>query len=367
MPCHVSAKSVDSKQRDSKRNDRDDKGAVKAGMGMVGTRTARLGSVFVFLFLFVVVFYPALFFFFHGGTSPVVCRRLLQNWMDDFDSGSDGADTADADADSDRLNDSMSLYQDGPPTRPGRASHRSALSSGCLVEDLELTSSPRSRVRAGSAGGDIRRSSSSSRKETPHFSDTGTFHSEGFMIDAGGYRPSPAAATTESKHADSERGSSRVFREAGSGASSSASSSAGTRRPRRPRREHKLDSGSDVGSDDGGSNDYDDDMSVSSVSPFGNRHQQQRPTSSSALLRGQDGTHHEERRSSKKLASEFVELYELGRGAGGRVFKAIHVPTLHPVALKRIKCNTPQKLENLGQEIKALAVNYVPLEAFSSG
>ena len=62
-----------------------------------------------------------------------------------------------------------------------------------------------------------------------------------------------------------------------------------------------------------------------------------------------------------------MELYELGRGAGGRVFKAVHVPTLHPVALKRIKCNSPQKLENLGQEIKALAINYVPLSAFAHG
>ena len=64
---------------------------------------------------------------------------------------------------------------------------------------------------------------------------------------------------------------------------------------------------------------------------------------------------------AKKLSSEFVELYELGRGAFGRVVKAVHVPTLHPVALKKIRC-TPDKVASVGQEIEALSLNYVPLD-----
>jgi len=215
--------------------------------------------------------------------------------VDDFDSGSDGSDA-------DGSDDSGNLYQSHSEEEPVPGRRRAA-SAGCLVEDLEL-STPRS-----SRGG----STSHSTKETPHFSETGTFHSDGFLVDAGGYRPSPA---------HSEAASTRSY------------ASTSTRESKLRSRESKT----------GFNTDEDDCDNTSADASFSSGHTSSR-----------------HKRDHKKLSSEFVELYELGRGAGGRVFKAIHVPSLTPVALKRIKCNSPEKLENLGQEIKALGVNFLPL------
>ena len=38
----------------------------------------------------------------------------------------------------------------------------------------------------------------------------------------------------------------------------------------------------------------------------------------------------------KKMKAEFILLKELGRGAGGVVYKAIHVRTLNVVAIKKV-------------------------------
>jgi len=44
----------------------------------------------------------------------------------------------------------------------------------------------------------------------------------------------------------------------------------------------------------------------------------------------------EERRKEQGMKCEFITLSELGRGNSGLVFKAVHVPTLHVVAIKRV-------------------------------
>ena len=223
--------------------------------------------------------------------------------------------------DSDELSDSVGLYQEDPKPREKSRPFPHTLSLSTSFEDLELT--PPSRRR-------------SATEETPHFSETGTFHvSSSFLVDAGGFRPSPASGE---KHPVFERFESGGGENPGRKVTSLKDEMA----RQQPEAKQRTESGHDS-----------DDMSVRSLSPGYDYSTQ--------------GKTRRQSTGSKKLSAEFVELYELGRGAGGRVYKAIHVPTLRPVALKRIKCNSPQKMVSLGQEITALAINYVPLETFADG
>lgn len=279
----------------------------------------------------------------------------------------DGASSSSDDSD-DPLNDSMSLYQDGPVTTASPAKHNAP----------PLHPLPFGTPGTGRSDRSERRKSS--ERETPHFSDTGTFQSTSFLIDAGGYRPSPASS---GKHGNGKVDPVLFGRERSSSASSAAScggggggggssrsgrgssgggggggSSNNLKRDLANQEDHRRSSAACESKLGGRRSSFDDEsdssdrMSVRSVSPLNDR------TPSTASHRASP---------SRKLSTEFVELYELGRGAGGRVFKAIHVPTLRPVALKRIKCNTEQKMTSLGQEVSALAINYVPLDAFADG
>lgn len=63
----------------------------------------------------------------------------------------------------------------------------------------------------------------------------------------------------------------------------------------------------------------------------------------------------------KKMKAEFILLKELGRGAGGVVFKAIHVLTLNIVAIKKVRMATQAKKKQVMREVQALFANLIPL------
>ena len=73
----------------------------------------------------------------------------------------------------------------------------------------------------------------------------------------------------------------------------------------------------------------------------------------------------EERRKERGMKCEFITLKELGRGNSGLVFKAVHVPTLHVVALKRVRMQRRQRHEVV-QELQSLYSNLVMLGDFKS-
>ena len=64
------------------------------------------------------------------------------------------------------------------------------------------------------------------------------------------------------------------------------------------------------------------------------------------------------------MACEFVIIEEIGRGNSGVVYKAVHLPTLHLVALKRMRMQPRQRREII-QELQSLYSNLVPLESFA--
>jgi serine/threonine protein kinase len=55
-------------------------------------------------------------------------------------------------------------------------------------------------------------------------------------------------------------------------------------------------------------------------------------------------------------------LQELGRGAGGVVFKALHLPTLRVVAIKRVRMSDPEKQAQIMREANSLMSNYQPVD-----
>jgi hypothetical protein len=61
-------------------------------------------------------------------------------------------------------------------------------------------------------------------------------------------------------------------------------------------------------------------------------------------------------------SSDFVEVQFLGKGFGGLVVEAIHIPTLTIVALKRIPIHETDKLENISSELDILIRNLAELE-----
>ena len=65
------------------------------------------------------------------------------------------------------------------------------------------------------------------------------------------------------------------------------------------------------------------------------------------------------------MKCEFITLRELGRGNSGLVFKAVHVPTLHVVAIKRVRMQRRQRHEVV-QELQSLYSNLVTLGDFQT-
>lgn len=54
-------------------------------------------------------------------------------------------------------------------------------------------------------------------------------------------------------------------------------------------------------------------------------------------------------------------LNELGQGAGGKVYKALHVPTLKLVAVKMVRLYDKNKRHQMVRELKSLYANIVSI------
>ena len=63
-----------------------------------------------------------------------------------------------------------------------------------------------------------------------------------------------------------------------------------------------------------------------------------------------------------RQVADFILLKELGRGAGGTVYMAVHAPTLRVVAIKKVKVVKDEKKRQIYREVQALYSNLVPLE-----
>jgi serine/threonine protein kinase len=59
--------------------------------------------------------------------------------------------------------------------------------------------------------------------------------------------------------------------------------------------------------------------------------------------------------------SDFCIVKELGRGAGGVVYKAVHLETLRVVAIKYVRANDAQKRSQIWHELQSLTENFEPL------
>ena len=58
--------------------------------------------------------------------------------------------------------------------------------------------------------------------------------------------------------------------------------------------------------------------------------------------------------SGQSIEDELIVLHKLGAGAGGVVHKAVHVPTMTMVAVKRIRLFDRSELRQMSKELKAL-------------
>ncbi len=54
-------------------------------------------------------------------------------------------------------------------------------------------------------------------------------------------------------------------------------------------------------------------------------------------------------------------LNELGQGAGGKVYKALHVPTMKLVAVKMVRLYDKNKRHQMVRELKSLYANIVSI------
>lgn len=68
--------------------------------------------------------------------------------------------------------------------------------------------------------------------------------------------------------------------------------------------------------------------------------------------------------SEASVKHELVMMTALGQGAGGIVYKAIHIPTLRLVAVKTIPVYDPLKRSQMLKEIKALYENMAPISGY---
>lgn len=60
-------------------------------------------------------------------------------------------------------------------------------------------------------------------------------------------------------------------------------------------------------------------------------------------------------------------LNELGHGAGGKVYKALYLPTFKLVAVKVIRVYDQKKRHQMVRELKSLYVNFVPIAEADTG
>lgn len=70
-------------------------------------------------------------------------------------------------------------------------------------------------------------------------------------------------------------------------------------------------------------------------------------------------------KKSTTKKKDFIKLQFLGKGASGRVFKAIHVPTLTIVAVKVVEIVEPEKRKQLINELNTLEFNRVSLTSLN--
>ncbi|CEG49339.1 serine threonine protein kinase [Plasmopara halstedii] len=71
--------------------------------------------------------------------------------------------------------------------------------------------------------------------------------------------------------------------------------------------------------------------------------------------------HHSSAKDLIGTKDYLVLLEELGHGAGGKVYKALYMPTFRLVAVKVIRVYDQQKRHQMVRELKSLYVNFVPL------
>ena len=68
----------------------------------------------------------------------------------------------------------------------------------------------------------------------------------------------------------------------------------------------------------------------------------------------------------KNIRAEMLKLCVLGRGAGGIVYKSLHMPTMRIVAVKNIPVYESDKRHQMVRELKALYQNLVPISGDGS-
>lgn len=86
--------------------------------------------------------------------------------------------------------------------------------------------------------------------------------------------------------------------------------------------------------------------------------------SSSGIVFANDERHHHSPLVNRQGGNQFIELMELGAGNGGAVYKALHVPTMKVVALKKVPLHHPERMQQILSELRALQANMVSITAF---
>lgn len=66
------------------------------------------------------------------------------------------------------------------------------------------------------------------------------------------------------------------------------------------------------------------------------------------------------------LKTDLVRVKEVGRGASGVVYKAVHVPTLNVVAVKDVSVHCIGRRHQMVRELHVLYSNLVPISGTSS-
>jgi len=87
-------------------------------------------------------------------------------------------------------------------------------------------------------------------------------------------------------------------------------------------------------------------------------------SSSSSSSSSSDGMHRDD--EGAKAEDELLRLCVLGKGAGGIVYKAVHIPSLRIVAIKKIAVFDQDKRHQMVRELQALYKNLVPIAGAGS-
>eukprot|EP00501_MAST-03F_sp_TOSAG23-6_P000337 GSMAST32.ASY1.ANO1.344.1 assembled CDS len=83
-------------------------------------------------------------------------------------------------------------------------------------------------------------------------------------------------------------------------------------------------------------------------------HFQQRDKTLLRQKYSQDERNSKYSKDERSMRAEFIVLKELGRGAGGVVYKAVHVPTLHIVAIKKVRMSSYEKKKQILRDWSSL-------------